>query len=367
MIEWHRAALRPFENGVEMKMKILSWRRMAFVSLPALALAAAIPFAYSSTTQAKDAEVVVRVGTVAPEGTPWDEWLQGIKKRVEKESNGRIKYKIFLAGKLGGEKEMVEDAKRGGRSVNLFGGSVGAIAAQYAPELNALELPYIFGSNEEVDFVLNEIRPEVSKALDKAGYVFAMYGQNGWHGYATKKDVCIEKPADLKGLKMRSQERTIHLDTYKAFGASPVEMPVPEVLSALQTGVVDGFSNTPLFAFATSWYSAINTFTYTQHIFQPAVIVYSKDWFKKVPKDLQTILLKADEEKAGLVGVRQLTNPLLDNFTAAGKKVCKLSDAQKKDFVKAAKPVWDKFAKKSKANKAMLDAVLKAKKKFAAR
>lgn len=308
------------------------------------------------------AVTVVKAGSVAPEGTPWEVWLKDVEKRMAKDTDGEIDLKLYLAGKKGGEKEMVEDTKAG--RLQMFGGSVGALAAKYVPELNVFELPFLFESNEEVDFVLEEMRPKVKKLLTSRGFVFGMWAQNGWHGYAVKGK-CLEKPEDMVGLKMRSQESKIHIETYKAFGASPVELPVPEVLSSLQTGVVDGFTNTPLFAFATSWYQGVSHFTYTKHLFQPAMIVYSKKWFDKQPKSVQDVLVKTTEEKSGMLRVRALTKPLLENFTHAGIKVCpELTAEGRKAFEGKAKSVWTTFAKASKGNKQMLDLVLKAKADF---
>ena len=325
----------------------------AFVALPASA----------------EAEYTLKVGSVAPEGTPWADMLDRLRKQLEKNANGRIKAKAFLSGKLGGEREMVDDTKKG--TLQMFGGSIGAIASLHAPELGVYELPFIFGSDAEADYVMNATREKVTKILDNKGFVMSMWAENGWHGYGTKKRAdgsvkCIQSPDDLKGLKMRSQEAIIHIDTYKAFGASPVEMAVPEVLAALQTGTVDGYSNTPLFSFSTSWYSGIDAFAYTKHIYQPGVLVYSKKWFDTLPADLKTVLLNRDEEKDGFRSVRMLTEPLLENLKAAGKTVCTLDAQQTAVFAAKAKPVWDAFAKKGPAYKDMLDAVLKAKADFSA-
>ena len=156
------------------------------------------------------------------------------------------------------------------------------------------------------------------------------------------------------------------MDTYQSFGASPVEMPVPEVLSALQTGVVDGYSNTPLFAFATGWYAATSHF-YVHATYLPAGIAGCfEKWFDGLPKDLQANLSKKEGQAEGLAQLGALTKPLLENFGAAGKTVCHIDSAQKAAFVKAAKPAWDKFSKRSKANKRMLNKILKAKKAFKA-
>jgi len=326
--------------------------------ISALALTAVATVA----TPAHAQKYTVRAGSVAPEGTPWAMWLDNVRKDVEKDSAGDIKLKVFLAGKLGGEKEMVEEVKQG--RLQFFGGSVGALASKYVPELNVFELPYLFASDAEADFVLDQVRPQVKKLLEDRGFVFVMWAENGWHGYGVKGK-CIAGPDDMKGLKMRSQESVIHLDTYKAFGASPVELPVPEVLSSLQTGVVDGYSNTPLFAFATSWHKGTDHFTYTKHIYQPALIVLSKTWFDTVDENAKKALTSTKREREGIQGVRDLTPLLLENYGAAGVKVCQLSDEGAKGFQSKVKPVWDAFAKRSPSNKALFDAVMKAKADFA--
>ncbi|MDP2271681.1 MAG: TRAP transporter substrate-binding protein [Archangium sp.] len=309
------------------------------------------------------AQTIAKVGSVAPEGTPWAEWLDGVKARLEKDTGNKLKLKVFLGGKLGGEKEMVEETRNG--NLHLFGGSTGAVAT-YVPELNVLELPFIFTSDAEADFVLDKLRDRFGKLLEAKGFVMVMWAENGWHGYGVKGK-CIEKVEDMKGLKMRSQESYVHIETYKAFGASPVEMAVPEVLGALQTGTVDGYSNTPLFSFATSWYNGITNFAYTKHIYQPALMVISKKWFDQQPEDLKKALMVRSDERAGIEGVRALSEPLLENFKAAGKNVCRLTPEATKGFSARVKPVWDAFAKKAPGNKAILDAVLAAKKEFAAK
>lgn len=327
-----------------------------FLRLSALCLSALVGGAASAQT-------VVKVGSVAPEGTPWSEWLDGLKARYEGESQGKLKLKLFLGGKLGGEKEMVEETRNG--NLQIFGGSAGAVAT-YAPELAALELPFIFESDAEADFVLDRLRGRVAKLLEDKGFVMSMWAENGWHGYGVKNR-CIKGPQDLVGLKMRSQESIVHIETYKAFGASPVEMAVPEVLGALQTGTVDGFSNTPLFSFATNWYKGVTHYSYTRHIYQPGLLVISKKWFDAQDVELQKVLLNRSDEAAGVKGVRALTEPLLDNFSAADVKVCRITPEATAAFAAKARPVWDLFSKKSKTNKQLVDLILAAKRDFAAK
>jgi TRAP-type transport system periplasmic protein len=329
----------------------------------ALLLLAARP-AFAEESAAAPGEVVAKVGTVAPEGTPWSELMKRMKNRFKKDSNDKIKLKLYFGGRLGGEKEMVRETREG--RLQIFGGSISAVAT-IVPELYVLESPFLFESDEEADFVLDKYaKPHVEKLLAAKGFTFFQFSENGWHGIALK-DRCVKTLADLKGKKVRSQEATIHLDTFNALGANPVPMAVPEVLPALQGGIVDGFSNTPLFAFATSWYQGVKFYTVTDHIYQPAVIMYSKRWFDAQPKDIQKVLLDgADgDTEFGRKGVRGIRDGLLDNFTKSKVEVCKATPELKKEMAAATSKIFGTYQKKaSKEGAPLFEAILRGKTDF---
>ncbi len=307
-------------------------------------------------------KIKIKLGTVAPDGTPWSELMKRVKRRFRKDSGKRIKIKTYFGGRLGGEKEMVRETREG--RIQLFGGSVSAIST-VVPDLYVLEAPFLFNSSEEADFVLDKYaKPHVEKLLDKAGFKFFQFSENGWHGLALK-DTCVKSLDDLKGKKIRSQEAKIHLATFKALGANPVEMSVPEVLPALEQKTVDGFSNTPLFSFATSWYQGISHYTLTEHIYQPAMIIYSKKFFDKQPDDIKKILLSGVEadQKFGRGGIRAIRQGLIDNFTKSKIEVCEVSPALKKQMVKATKNIFGDFCKKASKDGKALCAAIKAGKK----
>ncbi len=264
---------------------------------------------------AQDAEFVIKFATVAPEGTPWTEQLVKIKNRIESESGGRIKFKLFPGSTLGGEVETIRKCLKG-KEVNGWGGSTAAVAEGVnIPALQVFELPFMFESEAEVDFVMDSMFDSMSAKLEAKGLKMAFWHVNGWHNFATKSP--IGSAQSLAGMKLRSQESPVHLAMFRALGAQPQTIPVPEVLSALQTGMVDGFSNTPLFTAATGWYEGgITDFTITHHIYQPAVILYSKELYDSMPADLQTILMgdRAGDTLEGRTNVRAITPALLEMF-----------------------------------------------------
>jgi len=314
-----------------------------------VALAAVGAIAAASGRAVAEGEVVVRIGTAAPEDTPWHKQLLQLKKRIETESADAtkaekpIKLKLFMGSVKGGEDAMARQVAQG--ALECAGLSTGALAI-IVPELEVLDLPYRFRSLDEADRVLDdpEVWALVKKLLNAKGLEPFIWSENGFRNFASKK-AAIVKPEDVKGMKMRAQEARVHIETWKSFGASPVPISVPETLSALQTGVVDGFDNTPLFAFAASWYQGIKHWTVSDHMYQPALLVYNKAWLDKLTAKQRDILFanRADEQKRGRAMIRKLNEPLLKNLAESGITITKLTDEQKAAFAKASAPVYQKI------------------------
>jgi TRAP-type C4-dicarboxylate transport system substrate-binding protein len=321
----------------------------------------------AGTALAKEDKVIVRLGTVAPEGTPWERALKKTRKRFKKMSAGKIKMKTFFGGQKGDEKSMIRQIKDG--RLELFGGSTAALATE-VPDLQVLELPFLFASNAEADFILdNYLYEPVKKIIDQYGFVLYQWAENGWQNFGMKEGF-IKTPADLKGRKMRSQESPIHIATWKSMGASPIEMAVSEVLPALNTGLVDGFAQTPLFTFAAGWHQGIKNYTISRHVYQPGVIIYSKKWFSKQTKDIQTVLMSNIEAdtKNGRKGVRQIEPGLVQNFVNYGINVYTLTPEERAVFEKIAEQTHKAYLKRAtKGAKQLYKAIQAGKKAFKAK
>jgi len=302
----------------------------------ALLASSALFFASEKPIRA-NAQYTLNFGTVAPEGTPWADQLRAIEKRLEKESQGRINVKIFLGGAMGSEIEMIQDVQRGQR---LQGGgfSTGAVGeALGVPVLSMIELPFLFRNTKEADVILDEVLYEpTKKQLGKKNIAFYSWSENGWRSFATKGGPATS-PEQLRQYKMRSQESPVHLDMYKALGVQAIAKPVSEVLPALNTGIVTGFDNTPLFSLAASWITPVTHYTLTKHIYQPAAVFYSKSFVDKLPPDLQRLLMSNHKEEAikGRQGVRSQEASLLQIMKGMNKTIVELTPEQRKAFRKA--------------------------------
>lgn len=306
--------------------------------------AAAASFFIGGRARAADPEFVIKLGTTAPAGTPWEKALKSWKRRVKEATGGRVKVKAYWGGALGDEQTIADRVSRG--SVQVYGGSAGGLANK-VPELEGIELPYLFPTLKAADKALDSGYDFIDGLLNRRGYKLLFYSENGRRNIGLQGGF-VKSAADLKGKKIRSQQTDVHLDTWRGLGASPVPMPVTEVLSSLQTGVVQGFDNTLVFTFAASWYQAIDHFTLTQHSYQPGIIAVSKKYWDGLPADIRTALLgdPAAEAKKHRRMVRAMEPVLVENFKTAGIAVHQSTAAEKQALAKATKSAHAKFRKK---------------------
>lgn len=295
--------------------------------------------------KAGEAEITLKFATVAPTGTPWSKHTSRLKKRVKEGTDGRVRIKVYLGGALGDEDSTASRCRKGG--IAGWAGTSAALAS-IIPELAALELPYLFPDLKSADDILdNKVAGDIDKMLDKAGFKLLFFSENGHRSIGTNFGF-IKSAADLKGKKMRSQSHDVHINTWRALGASPEPIAVTEVMTALQTGVVDGFDNTPLFTFAASWFQAITHFTLTRHSYQPAMAVMHKGTWNELPKDIQELISGDIKEESayGRKTVRAIKQQLIDNFGNAGIQVHDPSSSELEAFKKATKPTHKKFTDK---------------------
>ena len=183
--------------------------------------------------------------------------------------------------------------------------------------------------------------------FQKKGLVLAFWSENGFRHFGASFP--INGPDDLKGRKMRSQESYVHIEMWKALEASAQAIPTTEVTTALKTGSVEGFDQALLYMVAGAWHTSIKYLTLSAHIYQPAVIAFNKDWFDKLPADLQTLLLVEGRKitRQGRDAIRKMNPALVKIIQNAGVKVSPLSDAGRKAFIAKTAGVAGKVKAKS--------------------
>ena len=307
----------------------------------------ALSFLFAAPAPASAQEYVLEMGTVVPGGSPWALQLKRLKKYIEEETGGRVKVKLRLGGS--NERSLARRTQMG--SKQGFAGSVGGLSS-IVREVNVIEAPYLFDTVEQADKALDdpEVLKQVRVMLKKQKLIFALWSENGFRSYFSRRP--IRTPDDMKGIRYRSQEAIAHVEAYKALGASPVTIDIANTMTSLQTGVVDGFDNTPLYAMASTWYQGLDdgerNLILSKHSYQPGIAVYSKKWFDTLPADIQEVLISAPHELTtwGREQVRKMEPVLLKNLVRYGYDIHEPTEAELQKFKDKEKGVPEAVAKK---------------------
>lgn len=250
-------------------------------------------------------------------------------------------------GTLFDQKTQVQGLQLG--SVDIIAPTSG-IYAKVVPQLNALTLPFLLTTPEEIDKALKD--PAV-----RASFVPKMQAKNIepiaiWIngprdlGYKGSKPILL--PADMKGVKIRVQSVPADIATMKALGANVVAMSWTEVPTALQQGVIDAVEPTPNALVGAGLHETIDQVTRIEYQYSFYVVGANKKWWDGMPA-----ADKAKVQEALDIATKwNWTNTALENdaaykkVTALGKKIHTLTPAQLQAWKKVASPVWDEFGTK---------------------
>ena len=189
-------------------------------------------------------QTVIKMGTLAPDGSPWHQTLQLMGERWRKISAGQVKLVIYPGGVLGDEPDMVNKMRI--RQIQAAGLS-GAGLSGIEPGVMALQIPMMFDSYEELDYVRERVAPRLEKMVEARGYVVLNWGDVGWvHFFTTRPASRMGDMRKMKLLTLAGDNDTLEL--WKANGFRAVPLAATDILTGLQTGLVEAVPNTPLFA-----------------------------------------------------------------------------------------------------------------------
>lgn len=237
-----------------------------------------------------------------------------IRDRVWEETKGQLYVDYRPLSILGGEKDVINKLKFGAIQ-GMMSSSVAA--ANIAPELGIVNLPYIVDTFEKLDAFRNTPaawEPFRNAAVSKGVEVvdFTGYGSYGW---ATTRPV--RTLADAAGVNFRIAEAPVNIDAYKAWGLKFAVLPWPDVPQALQTGVIDGLDHTPIVCNTSKKFTVARYFTELDYAQGLYVHMINSKWLKTLPDDIRSTLLKVIIEESE--AARKLTKAQQETEIAAAK------------------------------------------------
>ncbi|WP_353146214.1 TRAP transporter substrate-binding protein [Pollutimonas bauzanensis] len=288
------------------------------------------------------AQTVMRISISSPQNSHQGVAIDTFAKEVEKLTDGRYVIKTFYASSLGAEREAMESVQMGTQELTWT--SSGPVP-NFVPEVKILDVPFLFRDYPHARAVLDgPIGDDLLKKFDAKGFKALAWGENGFRHMTNNKHP-IKVPADMNGLKMRTVENPVHIQAYKAFGINPTPMAFSEVFTALQQGTVDGQEN-PISVITASKFDQVQKhLTLTGHVYSPGVYLMSKASFDKLSDADKKAFIQA--AKVGVQANRDRIDSDEKNAVAdlRGKGMEVVETIDKAQFQAALAPVMTSFEK----------------------
>lgn len=276
---------------------------------------------------------VVKFATLAPEGTDAMKAMNDIDKEVQARTNGALKFKMYAGGKQGEDKDIVRKIRAGQLQA---GGVTGVGLGEVAPLVRVLDAPWLFRDHAEVDHVYEKFAPDFEKALGDAGYVLLGWTEVGFVHIFSKTPV--SGPEDIRKLKIWLWEGDpIAEAAYRALGVSPKPLSVTDVMTSLQTGLIDAVYSAPLYAMALQWHEK------TKYIHASAVanasgaVLISKKAFDALPAAERAVLLEVSRRRLKELNeqIRRSNAAALEELKKQGLTVTSPTPAALKAYAEA--------------------------------
>jgi len=302
---------------------------------------------------------VIKLGTVAPEGSPWHEILLEAAQRWKELSKGKVALRIYAGGIAGDEKDMLRKIRIGQlHAATLTSNTL----IDIIPEIEAVQLPMLVRTDDEVDYVMQKLSPEFEARLAERGFRVLTWSTAGWMHFFTKEPVVT--PDDMKRRKLFFWgSDTAYMELLKGWGFKPVPLSVPDLLPSLQTGLVDSFPSPPAVALAYQWYTlAPNMMELRWQPLPGATVVSLKQW-NKIPEDLRPSLEAVAQELGTRLQkqIRQLEREAIAAMQSHGLEVIAVSPAAEAQWLslvqEQAYPVLVRSPLSKKVFQAVLDAL----------
>ena len=253
-------------------------------------------FVLACVSLASAAEFKLKLGHGAAPDNPRHVIAQEFAKAVGERTNGRVSIEVFPSESLGSDRQMIESLMMGGLDMSI--NSQGPVAA-YDQKLNVVGLPFLFSKPEQVYEVLDgEIGKSLAAPLEKKGFKILAYWDNGFR-HITNNKLPINKPEDLKGLKIRTPEDKLTIAIFKALGSNPAPFAFGELYMALQQGQFDGQENPVTNIYYSKLYEVQKYLSLTNHKYEFCPLVVSMIAWNRLPADLRKIIEEAAVEYAG--------------------------------------------------------------------
>jgi TRAP-type transport system periplasmic protein len=307
-------------------------------------LGVGVVVALASGRPARADNVELRIASLAPSGSPWMEVLDKAAAETKDKTAGRVTLKYFEGGQQGDERDFVRKINLG----QLDGAAVTAVGlSMIDSSIRVLELPMMFRSAEELDYVADKLWPYFQQKFEAKGFRLNDRGEVGWVYFLSKAKV--EKISDLRGQKLWlwGDDQLVGA-VFKKLALNGVPLGVPEVDAALTSGKIDACYSSPVAAVALQWSSKVKFMTSMPMSFAIGATVLSVKAYKKLaPADVKLLdaITRGNARKLRKT-IRKANEDAKGTMSRKGVEIVATPVAMIDDFTKQATEIWTELAGK---------------------
>ncbi len=237
-------------------------------------------------------QTVVKFATLAPDGSTWMKAMRQFTDETSAKTAGRVTFKIYPGGVSGDEKDVVRKIRLGQLQA---GGFTGVGIGEIAPEARLLDTPFLFKNTAEIDHIYKALDGDFRKIFENRGYVLLGWAEVG--NVNIFSTIPVTKPEDLKAVKMWIWEGDpIAEATFAALKIKPIPLSITDVMTSLQTGMINGVYGSPLSVIALQWFARMKYVFSLPLTNASGAVLISKKTFDTLSKEDQNTMLELGEK-----------------------------------------------------------------------
>ncbi|MGR3176597.1 MAG: TRAP transporter substrate-binding protein [Candidatus Anammoxibacter sp.] len=273
---------------------------------------------------------IVKFATLAPQGSVWLNVVDDIAEEIRKKSEGKLRFKIYAGGIAGDEIDILRKMMVGQLHCAGFT-SMGL--GEILSEVRVFDLPFFFNEYDEIDFIKNKLNDRFTKEFEDKGFILLGWADVGFvYLFSNKK---IDTMEALRSTKMWIWGRDpVAKALFDSIGLSPVPLSVTDVMTSLQTGLIDSFYASPLGAVALQWFTKTKYMLDLPLANSVGAILMSKKYYDSIEPDLQVLLktvFKTNMERLTIL-TRDDNKESIEVIRKSGVELISLSDENLKEF-----------------------------------
>lgn len=284
-------------------------------------------------------EYTIRIGHVLAPTHPYQLGLEHFKELMEERTSGRVQVEVFHSSQLGNERDMVEGLQLGTLEMCMVST---APLSSFTSDFLVFDLPFIFSNVATArGCVDSEIGQNMLDQLSNQGIKGLCYFENGFRSVTNSK-LPITVPADLAGMKIRTMENPIHMDSFRAMNADPTPMAFGELFTALQQKTIDAQENPLAIVETSAFYEVQSYLSLTEHFYAPTPVLVAQAYYDSLPADIQTTLkecmLESRDFERGVLD--EMNTRLISELADEGLAI---NEVDKGPFIEAVQSVYEKY------------------------